>query len=159
MHRPREGQGPTYSIFHNFHNHNAPKLSPKPAREHARPKARTRPEGADILARRARRPKPEPKAAPVPPPPESQPKPKPQACPFFTLAERNAIHPEWSDGAEVQGVFGATLKGQPKRFVWFRGKIKGGLATPGHHGNLQLKIALQALLEWGEKAENSNLEF
>ena len=56
-------------------------------------------------------------------------------------------------------MFGATLKGQPKQFVWFQGKIKGGLATPGRYGNLQLKIALQALLEWGEKAENSNLEF
>ena len=29
MHRPCEGQGPTYSIFHKFHNRNAPKPAPK----------------------------------------------------------------------------------------------------------------------------------
>ena len=40
----------------------------------------------------------------------------------------------------------------------FRGKIKGRQATPGQHGNLQLKITWQALPEWGEKAETSNLE-
>ena len=122
-----------------------------------RPKPRPRPEGAGILARAKRR-KPDPKGAQVPAPPEPQPKPKPQACPFFTVAERNAMHPEWQDGAEVQGVFGATLKGQPKQFVWFRGKMKGRLATPGQHGNLQLKITWQALPEWGKKAETSNLK-
>ena len=137
MHRPREGQGPTYSIFH---NRNAPKPAPKPAPEQARPKPRPCSEGAGIPACRAERPKPERKAAPVPPPPEPQPKPTPQACPFFTVAESNAMHPEWPDGAEVQGVFGATLKGQPKQFVWFRGKIQSRLATPGQHGNLHLKI-------------------
>ena len=158
MHRPREGQGPAYSIFHNFHNRNAPKPAPKPAPEQARPKPRPRPEGEGIPARRAKRPNPAPKTAPVPPPPEPQPKPKPQACPFFTMAERNAMHPEWPDGAEVQGVFGATLKGQPKQFVWFRGKMKGRLAMSGQHGNLQLKIAWQALPEWSEKAETKNLE-
>ena len=68
------------------------------------------------------------------------------------------MHPKWPDGAEVQGVFGATLRGQPKQFVWFRGKIQGRLATPGKHGNLQLKIKWQALRDWGEKAETSNLE-
>ena len=68
------------------------------------------------------------------------------------------MHPEWPDGAKVQGVFGATRRGRPKQFVWFRGKIQGRLATPGQHGYLQLKIKWQALLEWGEKAETSNLE-
>ena len=68
------------------------------------------------------------------------------------------MHPEWPDGAEVQGVYGATFRGQPKQFVWFRGKIQGRLATPGQHGNLQLKIKWQALPEWGKKAETSNLE-
>ena len=155
MHRPREEQGPTYSIFH---NRNAPRPAAKPAPEQARPKLRPRPEGAGIPAGPAKQLKPEPKAAPVPPPPEPQPKPKLQACPFFTVAERNAMHPEWPDGAEVQGVFGATLKGQPKQFVWYRGKIRGRLATPGQHGNLQLRIKWQALPEWGEKAETSNLE-
>ena len=124
------------------------------APEIARPKPRPRPEGAGIPACRAKRPEPEPKVAPVQPPPEPQPKPKPQACPFFTVAERNAMHAEWLDGAEVQGVFGATLKGQQKQFVWFRGKIKGRLATPRQHGNLQLKITWQALPDWGEKAKN-----
>ena len=94
----------------------------------------------------------------MPPPPDPQPKPKAQACPFFTVAERTTVHPERPDGAEVQGVFGATLKGLPKLFVWFRGKIQGRLATLGQHGNLQLKINWQALLEWGEKAETPNLE-
>ena len=66
--------------------------------------------------------------------------------------------PEWADGAEVKGVFGATLRGQPKQFVWFRGKIQDRLATPGQHGSLQLKIKWQALPKWAEKAETSNLE-
>ena len=77
--------------------------------------------------------------------------------PILHGGERTAMHPEWPDGAEVQGVFGATLKGQPNQFVWFWGKIQGRLATPGQHGNLQLKIKWQALPEWGEKAETSNL--
>ena len=68
------------------------------------------------------------------------------------------MHPEWPDSAEVQGVFVATLKGQPKQFVWFRGKIKGKLAAPGQHGNLQLQIAWQALPEWSDKAGTQNLE-
>ena len=68
------------------------------------------------------------------------------------------MHPEWPDGAEVQGAFGATLKGRPKHFAWFLGKIKSRLATPGQHGCLQLKIAWQALPEWGEKAETQNVE-
>ena len=55
-------------------------------------------------------------------------------------------------------MFGATLKGQPKQFVWFQGKKQSRLPTPGQHGNLQLKITWQALPEWGEKAETSNLE-
>ena len=71
MHQPREGQGPAYSIFHNFHNRNAPKPAAKPAPEQARPKPRPRSEGAGIPARRAKRPKPASKAAPVPSPPES----------------------------------------------------------------------------------------
>ena len=154
MHRPQEGQGPAYSIF----RRDAPKPAPKPAPEQPRPKPRPRPGGADVSARRAKRPKPEPKAAPAPPPPDPQPKPKAPACPFFTPAERAAMQPEWPDGAEVQGVFGATLRGQPKQFVWFRGKIQGRLATPGQHGNLQLKIKWQALPQWGEKFETSNLE-
>ena len=155
MHRPREGQRPKYSIFH---DRNAPKPAPKRAPEQARFKPRPRPEGASIPARRVKRPKAEPNAAPVPPPPEPQPKPKPQACPFFTVAERNAMHPEWPDGAEVQGVFRATLKGQQKQFVWFRGKIQSRLATRGQHGNLQPKIKWQALPEWGKKVETSNLK-
>ena len=148
-----------YSIFQ---DRNAPKPAPKPAPEQARPKPRPRPEGAGAPARRAKRPKPAPKAAPPPPKPKPkpqtppEPKPKPQTCPFFTPEERNTMHPEYPDGAEVQGVFGATLKGQPKRWVWFRGTVKYRLATPGKHGALQLKIAWQALPEWGEKAEAAN---
>ena len=68
------------------------------------------------------------------------------------------MHPEWPDGAEVQAVYGATLRGQPKQFVWFRGKIQRRLGTPGQHGNLQLKIKWQALPEWGQKVETSILE-
>ena len=60
--------------------------------------------------------------------------------------------------SQVQGVCGTTLRGQPKQFAWFRGKLQGRLATPGQHGNLQLKIKWQALLEWGKKVETSNLE-
>ena len=155
MHPAREGQGQAYSIFS---QRNAPKLAPKPATEQPRPKPRPRQGGANTSARRAKRPKPEPKAAPAPPLPDPQPKPKPKACPFFTPAERAAMHPKWPDGAEVQGVFGAMLRGQLKQFVWFWGKIQGRLATPGQHGNLQLKIKWQALPEWGTKAETSNLK-
>ena len=155
MHRPGNGQGPAYSIFQ---SRNAPKPAPKPAPEQPRPKPRPRPGGADTSARRAKRPKPEPKTAPAPPPPDPQPEPKTQLCPFFTAAERAAMHPKWPDGAEVQRVFGATLRGQPKQFVWLRGKIQGRLATLGQHGNLQLKIKWQAIPEWGKKAETSNLE-
>ena len=154
MHGPQEGQGPAYSIFHR----NAPKPAPKPASEQPQPKPRPRPGGADASARQAKRPKPEPKAASAPPPTDPQPKPKAPACQFFTPAELAAMHPEWPDSAEVKGVVGTTLRGQPKQFVWFRGKIRGRLATPGQHGNLQLKIKWHALLEWGEKAETSNLE-
>ena len=68
------------------------------------------------------------------------------------------MHPEWPDGAEVQGVFRATLRGQPRQFVWFLSKVQGRLAAPGQHGNLQSKIKWHALPEWGEKAETSNLE-
>ena len=98
-HRPRDGQGPAYSIFQ---NRNAPKPAPELAPEQPRPKPRHRPGGAGISAHRAKRSEPDPKAAPVPPPPAPQPKPKSQACPFFTVAERAAMHPEWPDGAEVQ---------------------------------------------------------
>ena len=94
----------------------------------------------------------------MPPLPEPQPKPKLQACPFFTVADRNAMHSKRPDSAEVQVVFGAPLKVQPKQFESIRGKKKSRLATPGQHGNLQLKIAWQALPEWGEKAETSNLQ-
>ena len=153
MHRPQEGQGPAYSIFRRDAPEPARKLPP----EQFQPKPRPRPGGADASARRAKPPKPEPKAAPAPPP-DPQLKPKAPACPFFTPAERAAMHPEWQDGAEVQGVFGATLRGQRKQFVCFRGKIQGRVATPGHNGNLQLKIKWQALPEWGEKVETSNLE-
>ena len=96
--------------------------------------------------------------APAPPLPDPQLKPKAPACPLFTPAERAAMHPEWPDGAEVQGVYGATLRGRPKQFVWFRGKIQGRLAIPGQHGNLQLKIKWQALPEWRKKVETSNLK-
>ena len=125
-----EGRGPAYSIFQ---NRNAPKPAPKPAPEQPRPKLRPRPGRAGISACRAKRPKPEPKAAAVPPPPDPQP--KAQACPFFTVAEGAAMHPKWPDSAEVKGVFGASLKGQAKQFVWFSGKIQGRLATAGQHGN------------------------
>ena len=90
--------------------------------------------------------------APAPPPPDPEPKPKAPVCPVFTPAECAIMQPEWPDGAEVQGVYGATLRGQPKQFVGFWGKIQG------RHGNLQLKIKWQALPEWGEKVETSNLE-
>ena len=149
MHRPQEGQGPAYS---RFQHRNAPPLALKPAAEQPQPKPRPRPGGADTWARRAKRPKPETKPAPAPPPPDPQPKQRPQACPFFTPAEHAAMHPEWPDGADIQGGLGATLRGQPKQFVWFRGKIQGRLATPGQHGNLQLKIKRHALPEWGEKS-------
>ena len=138
MHRPREGQEPAYSIFQ---NRNAPKPASTPAPEQPRPKPRPLPGAADTSACRAKRPKPEPKAAPAPPSPDPQTKPKAQTCPFFTAAERAAMHPEWPDGAEVQWVFGATLGGQPKQFVWFRGKVQGRPATPGQNGNLQDRIA------------------
>ena len=154
MHRPQEGQGPAYSIF----CRDAPKPAPQPAPEQPQPKPRPRPGGADASARRAKGHKPEPKAAPASSPPDPQPKPKAPACPFLTPAERAAMHPECPDGAEVQGVYGATLRGRPKQFVWFRGKIQGRLATPGQHGNLQLKIRWQALPEWGKKVDTSNLE-
>ena len=55
-------------------------------------------------------------------------------------------------------MYGATLRGQPKQFVWFWSKIQGRLGTPGQHGNLQLKIKWQAIPEWGEKVETSNLQ-
>ena len=154
MHRPQEGQGPAFSIF----RRDAPKPAPKPAPEQHRPKPRPHPGGADISARRAKRLRLEPKACPAPPPPDQQPKPKAPACPFFTPAERAAMHLEWPDGAEVRGVSGATLRGQPKQFVWFWGLIQGRMATPGQHGNLQLKNKWHALPEWGEKSANSNLE-
>ena len=154
MHRPQEGQGPAYSIF----LRDAPKPAPNPAPQQPRQKPRPRPGGADASARRAKQPQPEPKAAPAPPPPDPQPKPKAPAGPFFTPAERAAMHPEWPDSAEVQGVFGATLRGQLKQFLWFWGKIQGRLATLGQHGNLHVKIKWQALPEWGEKVETSNLE-
>ena len=93
----------------------------------------------------------------MPPLPDPQLKPKAQTCPFFTVAERAAMHPERRDGAEVQGVFGATLKGQPKQFVWFRGKIQGRLATPGQHGNLQLKSKWQELPEGAKKRRPQTL--
>ena len=154
MHRPKEGQGPAYSIF----RRDAPRPAPKLAPEQPQPKRRPRPGGADPSARWGKRPKPEPKVAPAPPPPDQQPKPKTPACPPFTPAERAAMHSEWLDGTEVQGVYGATLRGQPKQFVWFRGMIQGRMATPGQHGNLQWKIKWQALPEWGKKVETSNLE-
>ena len=54
------------------------------------------------------------------------------------------MHTEYPDGAEVQDVFGATLKGQPKRWVRFRGTVEYRLAISGN-GALQLEIACQAL--------------
>ena len=59
---------------------------------------------------------------------------------------------------KYKGCSGATLKGQPKQFVRFQGKLQGRLATSGQHGHLQHKIKWQALPEWGEKAETSNLK-
>ena len=66
------------------------------------------------------------------------------------------MHPEYPDGEEVQGVYVCSLKRQFKQWVWFQGTVKYRLATPGNHGDLQLKIAWKALLEWGEKATTSN---
>ena len=68
------------------------------------------------------------------------------------------MHPEYPDGAEVQGVYVCSLKGQHKQWVWFRGAVKCRLATPGKHGDLQLEIAWQPLPVWGKKAPTSNLE-
>ena len=65
---------------------------------------------------------------------------------------------EYPDGAELQGVFRARLKGQAKWWVWFRGTVKYRLTTSGNQGELLLKIAWQALPETGEKAEASNFE-
>ena len=124
IHRPQEGQGPAYSIL----RRDAPRPAFKPAPEQPQPKPRLRPGGADASACRAKRPKPEPKVAPAPPPADAQPKPKARACGLFTPAERAAMNSEWPDGAEVQGVYGATLRGQLKQFVWFQGKIQGRLA-------------------------------
>ena len=87
----------------------------------------------------------------MPPPPK--PKPKTQTCIFFTPEERNARHPKYADGAELQGVFGATLKGQPKQWVSFSGTVEYRLAKPGKNRHLRLKIAWQALPDWGRKAE------
>ena len=84
MYRPREGQGPAYSIFQ---NRNAPRPAPKLAPEQPGSKPRPRPGGADTSARRAKRPKPEPKAAPAPPPPDPQGKPEDQTCPFFMAVD------------------------------------------------------------------------
>ena len=68
------------------------------------------------------------------------------------------MHPEYPDGAEVQGVFEGTLKELPKRWMWFRGKVNHRLATPGIHGDLHLKISWQALPERGEKAQSSKFK-
>ena len=102
----------------------------------------------------ARRPKPASKIAPLPP----EPQPKPQTCPYSSPDERKAMHAEYPDGAEVQGVYVCSLTGQPKQWVWFRGTVKCTLATPGNHGDLQPKVAWQPLPEWGEKATTSNFE-
>ena len=66
--------------------------------------------------------------------------------------------PNGQTAQKYKGAYGATLRGQPKQFVGFRGKVQGRLATPGEHGNLQLKIKWQALPELGEKVETSNLK-
>ena len=42
-------------------------------------------------------------------------KPKGQICPFFPPEKRKAMHPKYPDGAEVQGVYVRSLKGQPKQ--------------------------------------------
>ena len=74
-------------------------------------------------------------------------------------ASRMQLHAlEYPEGAEVHWVFGATLKGQPKRWVWFRGTVKYRLVTPGKHGDLQLKISWHSLPKWGKNAEASDLE-
>ena len=149
MQRPREGHGLGYSIFQ---GRNGPKPALQAAPEPVRPKPRPRPEGAGALARRAKRPKPAPKVAPPPP----EPKRTPQTCPYFTPDERKAMHPEYPDGAEVQGVHVCLLKGQPKQWVWFQGTVKHRMATPGKHGDLQLKVAWRPLLKWGKKETTSN---
>ena len=130
MHRPREGHRPAYSIFQGPH---APKPGVQPAPEPVRNKPRPRPEGAEAPARRAKRPKPTPKVRLSPP----EPKPKHQTCPYFTPDERKAMHPEYPDRAEVQGVYVCSLKGQPKKLVCFQGTVKRKMPTPGKHGDLR----------------------
>ena len=68
------------------------------------------------------------------------------------------MHPEYPDGAEVQGVYVCSLKGQPKNQVLFHGTRKHRMATPGKYGDLQLKIVWRPLPRWGEKATTSNFE-
>ena len=61
------------------------------------------------------------------------------------------MHPEYPDGAEVQGVFGISLTGKPKQWVWVWVTVNYRLATPGKHGALELNISWQGLSVWGEK--------
>ena len=68
------------------------------------------------------------------------------------------MHPEYPDGAEVQGIYVCSLKGQLKRWVWFQGTVKHRRGTPGKHANLELKIVWRRLPGWGEKATTSNFE-
>ena len=139
MHRPQEGQGPANSIF----CRDAPILAPKPAPEQPQPKPRPGPGGAHASAHRAKRPKAEPKAAPALSPPNPQPKPKAPACRFFTPAERAAMHPEWPDGAEVQGVYGATLRGQQKKICMVPGQDTGltGHTRPTWQPTVENRVA------------------
>ena len=66
--------------------------------------------------------------------------------------------PQYPDRAQVQGLQVRSLKGQPKQWVCFHGTVKHRMATPGKHGDLQLKVEWRPLPELGEKATTSNFE-
>ena len=115
MHWPREGRGPAYSKF------------PKPQRPETSPPPSTRTGATQTTTTTGGT------GAPKIAPPLPERKPKPQICPYFSPEERKAMHLEYPDRAEVQGVYVCSLKGQPKQWVWIRGTVKCALASPGKH--------------------------
>ena len=130
----------------------------KPAPEKAWPKPRPRPEGASSPACRAKRPEPGRKRPHCPHRANHSRSQSPRCA---HSSRWRSVTPCTLNGQTAQkyrGCLGPQLKEQPKQFVSFGSKKKRRLATPGQHGNLQLKIAWQALPEWGKKAETSNLE-
>ena len=90
-------------------------------------------------------------------PPRPEPKPKPQTCPYFTPDERKAMHPEYPDGAEVQGVYVCSLKGQPEKWVWFQGTMSHRMATPGKHANPQLEKSVGSFTGMGRESNHIQL--